>query len=287
MEKAGPIAASPPIRAGLRTTVPALGVSLALHGAVAAAALWWPFTDTPASLNTAAVEIVFWAEPAGTQTPALEPPMEFAMVAPPSPLDAPPIENVPPPPAEEAAPSIVEEAPAVVELPPPPRIKPPEAAPRRVARPAPTPPVERPPVVAPAPAQDSAATGGTSPNPASAPSPVADAPTQLASVSPPSGLPVSPPLITQARFRSPPAPPAYPRRAVDLGQEGEVVIRALVGVDGESREIRIFRSSGVALLDEAALRAVKRWAFEAAQINGRAIEAWVEVPVRFQLRTVL
>jgi protein TonB len=66
-----------------------------------------------------------------------------------------------------------------------------------------------------------------------------------------------------------------------------VIIRALVGPDGESRDIRVFRSSGVGLLDDAALRAVRRWAFEAAQINGRPVEAWVEVPVRFQLRSVL
>lgn len=113
------------------------------------------------------------------------------------------------------------------------------------------------------------------------------APTQLTSLPSATEMPASPPLITQARFRSPPTPPTYPRRAIDLGQEGEVLIRALVGPDGESREIRIFRSSGIPLLDDAALRAVRRWAFEAAQINGRAIEAWVEVPVRFQLRTVL
>lgn len=82
-------------------------------------------------------------------------------------------------------------------------------------------------------------------------------------------------------------PPAYPRRAIDLGQEGEVLIRALVGPDGDSREIRLWRSSGVPLLDEAALRAVRRWAFEAARVDGRPVEAWVEVPVRFQLRSVL
>ncbi len=82
-------------------------------------------------------------------------------------------------------------------------------------------------------------------------------------------------------------PPNYPRRAIDLGQEGEVILRALVSADGESREIRVFRSSGIALLDDAALRAVRRWAFEAAQINGRRIDAWVEVPVRFHLRSVL
>jgi len=35
--------------------------------------------------------------------------------------------------------------------------------------------------------------------------------------------------------------------------------------------------------DAAALRAVGNWAFQPATVGGRAVEAWVEVPVRFRL----
>jgi len=293
MDRAAAIAAVPsPASPGARTTTPAVALSLALHGAVAAASLWWPWAETAPSLSDATVEVVFWSEPSGIDTVTPEMPVEIAAAPAPAPVEAPAAETAPPSPPEEPAPILVESAPTAIEPPPPPpkKMKPAEPTPRRVARPAP--PVERPPEAAPAQAPaaappELASVTGTAISAAAAPAPPAATPTQLAAVSGATDMPSSPPLITQARFRSPPAPPAYPRRAIDLGQEGEVIIRALVGADGESREIRVVRSSGVALLDDAALRAVRRWAFEAAHINGRAIEAWVEVPVRFQLRTVL
>ena len=91
-------------------------------------------------------------------------------------------------------------------------------------------------------------------------------------------------VVTVARFRTPPAPPTYPKRAVVMSQEGVVLVRALIGADGNAREIRLWRSSGYALLDDAALKAVRGWDFEPARSAGRAITAWVEIPVNFQLR---
>lgn len=286
MDAARAIVAASPSAAGARSTASALAVSLLLHGAVASAALWWPLSDN-ASSASAPVEVVFWAEPAGSEIPV----QAASFPAPPS-AEAAPLEvkDASPVPPEEPPPVLVEQAPAIVEPPPPPPKMKRDTPPRRVSRPAPAMQAARPPDAATATGSaalesTTAREAATSAAPAS--SALTTAPTQLAALSAAVDLPSSPPLVTQARFRSPPAPPAYPRRAIDLGQEGEVIVRALVGSDGESREIRIFRSSGVPLLDEAAVRAVKRWAFEAAQINGRAIEAWVEVPVRFQLRTVL
>ena len=95
--------------------------------------------------------------------------------------------------------------------------------------------------------------------------------------------PGPPPLITQARYRFPPAPPAYPPRAIAFRMAGTALIRALVGPDGQTRELRLHRSSGFAELDQAAMAAVRGWAFAAATEGGRPIEAWVEVPVRFRL----
>jgi protein TonB len=91
-------------------------------------------------------------------------------------------------------------------------------------------------------------------------------------------------VITSARFRSPPSPPHYPDMARENGQAGTAVVRALVGAGGETREVRLQRSSGHALLDGAAMTAVRRWQFEPALRDGQRIEAWVEVPVRFELR---
>lgn len=95
--------------------------------------------------------------------------------------------------------------------------------------------------------------------------------------------PPSPILVTAPRFRLPPTPPAYPPRAIEFGITGTVLVRARVSPDGSTEETRLWRSSGHALLDAAALAAVRRWAFEPASVQGRRVEAWVEVPVHFHL----
>lgn len=95
--------------------------------------------------------------------------------------------------------------------------------------------------------------------------------------------PPGPTVITAPRYRLPPAPPAYPARAVELGLTGTVLVRARVAPDGSTEETRLWRTSGHALLDAAALAAVRRWAFEPASVDGRRVEAWVEVPVHFRL----
>ena len=70
----------------------------------------------------------------------------------------------------------------------------------------------------------------------------------------------------------------YPVEAVRRGQQGEVLLRIRVGTGGFPREIRIARSSGTRLLDEAARRGVVR----AAPLPSDP--GWVEVPVLFRLR---
>lgn len=70
----------------------------------------------------------------------------------------------------------------------------------------------------------------------------------------------------------------YPEEAVRRGQQGEVFLRIRIGKDGVPKEIRISRSSGVRLLDDAARRGV---------VNSAPLPSapgWVEVPVRFRLR---
>ena len=61
-------------------------------------------------------------------------------------------------------------------------------------------------------------------------------------------------------------------------------MRALVDTDGTSREIRLWRSSGFDALDRAALVAVRGWRFEAARRGEQPVLAWVEIPVRFEIR---
>ena len=78
-------------------------------------------------------------------------------------------------------------------------------------------------------------------------------------------------------------PPAYPRTARRRGLEGLVEINALVDVEGKVKEQMLAQSSGYSILDRAALKAVRKWKFSPGIQNGRAIEMWVKVPVRFQL----
>lgn len=95
------------------------------------------------------------------------------------------------------------------------------------------------------------------------------------------------PLIVwedRPRFRVPPRPAAYPPRAVELGQQGEALVRVRLDPDGSAAEILVWRGSGFDLLDRAALAAVRDWKFLPAVRDGRAVAAWVEIPIRFHLR---
>jgi protein TonB len=86
------------------------------------------------------------------------------------------------------------------------------------------------------------------------------------------------------RFRVPAKPAAYPARAIELGQQGEVLVRARLDLDGSVAEIRLWRTSGFDALDRSALAAVRGWHFHPAMRGGHPVAAWVEIPVRFHLR---
>jgi len=76
-------------------------------------------------------------------------------------------------------------------------------------------------------------------------------------------------------------PPEYPRRALRRGASGEVVVRVLVGTDGQPRQVEIAHSSSHRALDQAALQAVRRWRFEPAMRNGQPVAQTVQVPFDF------
>jgi len=70
----------------------------------------------------------------------------------------------------------------------------------------------------------------------------------------------------------------YPEEAVRRGQEGVVLLRIRVGEGGIPKEVRVARSSGARILDEAARSGVVR----ASPLP--SVPGWFEVPVRFLLR---
>lgn len=79
-------------------------------------------------------------------------------------------------------------------------------------------------------------------------------------------------------------PPAYPRTAKKRGYQGTVVLSVLVDENGRVGNLWVFKSSGYMLLDNAAVKAVKKWFFEPGKIGNRNVEMWVKVPIRFQLK---
>lgn len=83
------------------------------------------------------------------------------------------------------------------------------------------------------------------------------------------------------RFRLPPRPADYPPRALELGQQGEALVRVRLDPDGKAAEILLWRGTGFDMLDRAALAAVRGWHFMPALRNGQPVAAWVEIPVRF------
>ena len=63
---------------------------------------------------------------------------------------------------------------------------------------------------------------------------------------------------------------------------GTVMIEATIGVDGRVKNARVIRS--VALLDQAALDAVKQWQFSPTRLNGVPIPVIMTVTVNFALQ---
>lgn len=78
--------------------------------------------------------------------------------------------------------------------------------------------------------------------------------------------------------------PRYPEFARRNGWQGIVLIRVTVTPNGRAKVVSVFRGSGYAVLDQAALEAVRRWLFHPRMSGGLAVESTIEVPVTFSLR---
>lgn len=78
-------------------------------------------------------------------------------------------------------------------------------------------------------------------------------------------------------------PPEYPALAVRRRWEGSVVVRFEVRPDGRCGEVAVLESSGHALLDDAAMRAVRDWRFKPAVRNGAAVAARQVIRFTFRL----
>lgn len=76
--------------------------------------------------------------------------------------------------------------------------------------------------------------------------------------------------------------PKYPPEAKRNGESGWVVLRVLVGLEGEPIRYAIDpRTTATELLIQAAIAAIDQWTFKPAIKDGRPVVAWMVVPIGF------
>lgn len=76
--------------------------------------------------------------------------------------------------------------------------------------------------------------------------------------------------------------PNYPDFARRAGIQGQVILKVVIGKDGHVKNINIVKS--VAMLDKAAMNAVKDWTFLPGKQNGEFVDVEMLIPVKFQLK---
>lgn len=136
------------------------------------------------------------------------------------------------------------------------------------------------------------------------PTPVANAPVGV--VEPPAPLPpIAAPVAPAppAPVTPPPAPPApprvelpssdadylqnpkppYPPVSKRLNEQGTVIMRVLIGVDGLPQKAEVRKSSGFDRLDQSAATTVMKWRYVPGKRAGVAETMWFNVPINFVL----
>ena len=92
-------------------------------------------------------------------------------------------------------------------------------------------------------------------------------------------LPETPPRQLPAEE----TPFQYPEELWDAGVEGQTLLRLFVSVGGQVDTIRVERTSGYPAFDSAAVTGAGELRFEPAQRGPDPIDAWVLLPVEFDL----
>lgn len=107
----------------------------------------------------------------------------------------------------------------------------------------------------------------------------------IATPVPPSAPAVTQPIHLHSGIAAPKkivdAAPEYPAIARAAGISGIVILEVTITAHGEVADAHVLRS--IAVLDQAALDAVRRWKFTPARLNGEAVPVVMTVTVNFQL----
>jgi protein TonB len=88
---------------------------------------------------------------------------------------------------------------------------------------------------------------------------------------------------SDAQYLSNPRP-AYPVLSKRLGEQGRVVIRALIGVDGIATQAVVRQSSGFERLDQASLATAQSWRYVPGKRAGVPEPMWFDVPFNWVLQ---
>lgn len=92
------------------------------------------------------------------------------------------------------------------------------------------------------------------------------------------------PVVSDVSIKGRRVQPEYPKRSLRLRQEGVVWLRVLISETGKRQDIKLHKPSQYALLNQAAIKAVKKWTFDPNIVNGRAVQSWVEIPIEFKIQ---
>lgn len=267
------------------------GFSVWCHGLALAATLLWAERLVPPQPidSNGAVAMVFAPRQSAAPQPVLPPAVETSSTAAPTPLATPPppdaaaatdiaaLATPEPPvaasdvPAPMAAPAPITER--MQALPPEatPEVTPVKPPPAAAARPAPAHPTLAHPTVART--NNAAASQAPAPNPPAASAPTATTLAMAAPLVPPH------PLRGVVGNRA----PLYPISAERRREQGRVVLRVDVTVDGRADAVQVAVSSGFSALDRAAIEAVRQWRFVPATRGGTPVPGAAEVPINFTL----
>lgn len=140
------------------------------------------------------------------------------------------------------------------------------------------------PPVNPTPSEQAITMAPSPPQPASAEPFVAAEPQPAAAAPAPAPAAPPPPQTISSGVEYLRAPqPEYPLLSRRRGEEGKVVLRALINLKGRPDQVEIQTSSGSSRLDEAARQAVQRAVFKPHLENGVPVMVYAIVPIKFQL----
>jgi TonB family protein len=81
-------------------------------------------------------------------------------------------------------------------------------------------------------------------------------------------------------------PPKYPESAIKAHQQGKVVLKVHVDVNGNPVETEVTKTDPPEMapdLTNSAIGAVMQWRFNPARKDGKAVDGWVSVPITFSL----